>query len=171
MTNESQPIFCGLPLKELRGDVWQYSSNLMCFLSGQLLGNEEDLASWAKNQWGFTFSRPQAFYIALAEDYYTKHLEKSEASQHHSPIKWSWSDRSKNMTEYDMTDSIVMLLFNMSFIAHICLYGYRDSWGSSREVVVWGEIHPTYVHAIIHCLGSLFVFSQFGGFSNQFLFI
>uniref|UniRef100_A0A3Q1IM26 PPIase cyclophilin-type domain-containing protein n=1 Tax=Anabas testudineus TaxID=64144 RepID=A0A3Q1IM26_ANATE len=63
--------------RELRGDVWQYSSNLMCFLNNRLLGNEKDLASWAKEQWGFTFTRPQAFYMALTEDYYTKHLKKS----------------------------------------------------------------------------------------------
>ncbi|XP_045917120.1 probable inactive peptidyl-prolyl cis-trans isomerase-like 6 isoform X3 [Micropterus dolomieu] len=63
--------------RELRGEVWQYSSSLMCFLNGLLLGNEKDLASWAKNQWSFTFARPQAFYMALTEDYYTKHLQKT----------------------------------------------------------------------------------------------
>ncbi|XP_018528133.1 LOW QUALITY PROTEIN: probable inactive peptidyl-prolyl cis-trans isomerase-like 6 [Lates calcarifer] len=63
--------------RELRGEVWQYSSSLMCFLNGLLLGSEKDFASWAKNQWGFTFTRPQAFYMALTEDYYTKHLQKS----------------------------------------------------------------------------------------------
>ncbi|KAK2856184.1 hypothetical protein Q5P01_004919 [Channa striata] len=63
--------------RELRGEVWQYSSNLMCFLNGLLLGNEKDLASWAKNQWGFTFTRPQAFFRALTQDYYTKHLQKT----------------------------------------------------------------------------------------------
>lgn len=64
--------------------MWQYSSSLMCFLNGLLLGNEKDLASWAKNQWSFTFTRPQAFYMALTEDYYTKHLQETGAS--HSRI-------------------------------------------------------------------------------------
>ncbi|XP_047429915.1 probable inactive peptidyl-prolyl cis-trans isomerase-like 6 [Mugil cephalus] len=63
--------------KELRGEVWQYSSSLMCFLNGILLGNEKDLASWANNQWSFSFTRPQAFYMALAEDYYKKHFQKT----------------------------------------------------------------------------------------------
>ncbi|XP_053193329.1 probable inactive peptidyl-prolyl cis-trans isomerase-like 6 [Scomber japonicus] len=63
--------------RELRGEVWQYSSRLMCFLNGHLLGNERDLASWAKKQWGFTFTRPQAFYKALTEDCYSKHLQKT----------------------------------------------------------------------------------------------
>ncbi|XP_051265769.1 probable inactive peptidyl-prolyl cis-trans isomerase-like 6 [Dicentrarchus labrax] len=63
--------------RELCGEVWQYSSSLMCFLNGLLLGNEKDLASWAKSQWSFTFTRPQAFYTALAEDDYTKHLQKT----------------------------------------------------------------------------------------------
>ncbi|KAM3861080.1 putative inactive peptidyl-prolyl cis-trans isomerase-like 6 [Diretmus argenteus] len=61
--------------RELRGDVWQFSSNLMCFQNGQFIGNEKDLASWAKDQWEFTFTRPQAFYLALTEDYYSKHLK------------------------------------------------------------------------------------------------
>lgn len=66
--------------KELSGEVWQYSSSLMCFLNGVLLGNEKDLASWAKDQWSFTFTRPKAFYMALTEDYYAKHLQKTGAS-------------------------------------------------------------------------------------------
>uniref|UniRef100_A0A3Q4N2E1 Peptidyl-prolyl cis-trans isomerase n=1 Tax=Neolamprologus brichardi TaxID=32507 RepID=A0A3Q4N2E1_NEOBR len=63
--------------RELRGEVWQYSSSLMCFLNGRLLGDEKDLASWAENQWGFTFARPQAFYTILAEEYYIEHLQKT----------------------------------------------------------------------------------------------
>ncbi|XP_037541427.1 probable inactive peptidyl-prolyl cis-trans isomerase-like 6 [Nematolebias whitei] len=63
--------------RELRGEVWQYSSSLMCFLNGRLLGNEKHLASWAENQWRFTLTHPQTFYTALTEDYYTKHLKKT----------------------------------------------------------------------------------------------
>uniref|UniRef100_A0A7N8X192 Peptidyl-prolyl cis-trans isomerase n=1 Tax=Mastacembelus armatus TaxID=205130 RepID=A0A7N8X192_9TELE len=63
--------------RELRGEVWQYSSSLMCFLNGLFLGNEKELASWAKKHWGFAFSRPQAFYMAVTEDCYTKHLQKT----------------------------------------------------------------------------------------------
>ncbi|XP_040920601.1 probable inactive peptidyl-prolyl cis-trans isomerase-like 6 [Toxotes jaculatrix] len=78
--------------RELRGEVWQYSSNLMCFLNGLLLGNEKDFASWAKNQWGFTFTRPQAFYMALTEDYYTKHLQKTGASHIHNTHRFVFMD-------------------------------------------------------------------------------
>ncbi|XP_051792631.1 probable inactive peptidyl-prolyl cis-trans isomerase-like 6 [Acanthochromis polyacanthus] len=63
--------------RELRGEVWQYSSGLMCFLNGFLLGNENELASWAQKQWSFTFTRPQSFYMALTEDFYTKHFQKT----------------------------------------------------------------------------------------------
>ncbi|KAM4633455.1 putative inactive peptidyl-prolyl cis-trans isomerase-like 6 [Polymixia lowei] len=63
--------------RELRGEVWQFSSNLMCFLNGHLLGNEKDLASWAEEQWEFTFTRPHAVYQALTEEYYSKHLHKT----------------------------------------------------------------------------------------------
>lgn len=65
--------------------MWQYSSSLMCFLNGRLLGDEKDLASWAKNQWGFTFTQPQAFYTTLAEEYYIEHLQKTGAS-HANPV-------------------------------------------------------------------------------------
>lgn len=83
MVNHNTFVVQHLWFKELRGEVWQYSSSLMCFLNGLLLGNEKDLTSWAENQWGFTFTRPQAFYTALTEDYYTKHLQKTGASQSH----------------------------------------------------------------------------------------
>ncbi|CAG5927990.1 unnamed protein product [Menidia menidia] len=63
--------------RELRGEVWQYSKSLMCFLNGHLLGDENDLVSWAKNEWNFTFSRPQAFYKAITDNYYTQHLQKT----------------------------------------------------------------------------------------------
>ncbi|XP_029352722.1 putative inactive peptidyl-prolyl cis-trans isomerase-like 6 [Echeneis naucrates] len=63
--------------RELRGEVWQYSGSLMCFLNGLLLGNEKDFASWAKNQWSCAFNRPQAFFSALTEDCYAKHLQKT----------------------------------------------------------------------------------------------
>ncbi|KAM8832668.1 putative inactive peptidyl-prolyl cis-trans isomerase-like 6 isoform 3-T3 [Spinachia spinachia] len=67
--------------REMRGEVWQYSSSLMCFADSVLLGNEEDLVCWAKNKWSFSFTRPQVFYMALTEDYYTKHLRKTGESE------------------------------------------------------------------------------------------
>lgn len=63
--------------RELCGEVWQYSSSLMCFLNGQLLGNEKALSGWAKDTWDFTFTRPTAFYKAFAVDYYSKYLQKT----------------------------------------------------------------------------------------------
>ncbi|XP_024863196.1 probable inactive peptidyl-prolyl cis-trans isomerase-like 6 isoform X2 [Kryptolebias marmoratus] len=63
--------------RELCGEVWQHSSSLMCFLNGRLLGDEKQLASWAENQFSFTFTQPQSFYEALAEDCYTRHLKET----------------------------------------------------------------------------------------------
>lgn len=73
--------------------MWQYSSSLMCFLNGLLLGNDKDLASWAKTQWSFTFTRPQAFCMALSVDGYTKHLQKTGASQHPSHISNKYTSK------------------------------------------------------------------------------
>ncbi|MBN3311107.1 PPIL6 protein, partial [Amia calva] len=64
--------------RQLKGEVWQYSSSVMCFLNGELLGNEKDLKIWAENQWKFSFFRPQALYLALAEDFYCKHLQSTK---------------------------------------------------------------------------------------------
>ncbi|KAJ8270614.1 hypothetical protein GJAV_G00117160 [Gymnothorax javanicus] len=63
--------------KELKGDVWEFTGKLMCFLNHQLLGDEKDLSKWAEKQWGFTFHRPRALYLALAEEYYTRHLQNT----------------------------------------------------------------------------------------------
>ncbi|XP_075869745.1 putative inactive peptidyl-prolyl cis-trans isomerase-like 6 isoform X2 [Nelusetta ayraudi] len=63
--------------KELSGEVWGYSSKLMCFLNGLLLGNEKDLCSWARTKWDFSFSQPEDFYMALSQDYYSKHLRNT----------------------------------------------------------------------------------------------
>uniref|UniRef100_A0A8C6UJS4 Peptidyl-prolyl cis-trans isomerase n=1 Tax=Neogobius melanostomus TaxID=47308 RepID=A0A8C6UJS4_9GOBI len=63
--------------RELRGEVWQYSSSLMCFLNGQLLGNETDLSKWATDKWNFTITQPPATYEALAYEYYHRYLQKT----------------------------------------------------------------------------------------------
>ncbi|KAG7316816.1 hypothetical protein KOW79_020357 [Hemibagrus wyckioides] len=60
--------------KELKGEMWHYSGNVLCLLNESLLGDEKQLVSWAEKQWTFTFYRPHALYAALAQEYYTKHL-------------------------------------------------------------------------------------------------
>ncbi|XP_030628782.1 putative inactive peptidyl-prolyl cis-trans isomerase-like 6 [Chanos chanos] len=63
--------------RELKGEVWQYTGSLMCFVNGRLLGDERALSSWAEKQWEFTFHRPHALYLALAVDDYAKHLQST----------------------------------------------------------------------------------------------
>ncbi|XP_057208518.1 probable inactive peptidyl-prolyl cis-trans isomerase-like 6 [Triplophysa rosa] len=63
--------------RELKGEVWQYTGCLMCFVNGQLLGDERKLSSWAEREWKFSFHRPQALYKALAEEYYSKNLRST----------------------------------------------------------------------------------------------
>ncbi|CAM4690044.1 hypothetical protein PO909_010451 [Leuciscus waleckii] len=64
--------------KELRGEVWQYTGCLMSFANGQLLGDERKLSTWADKEWKFSFHRPQALYMALAEEYYTSYLRSTD---------------------------------------------------------------------------------------------
>uniref|UniRef100_A0A8B9FR56 Peptidyl-prolyl cis-trans isomerase n=1 Tax=Amazona collaria TaxID=241587 RepID=A0A8B9FR56_9PSIT len=61
--------------KELRGEVWGYTSSVMCFLDGRLLGDEKDLLKWSYHQWGYCDYRPEALYQATAEDFYSKYLK------------------------------------------------------------------------------------------------
>ncbi|XP_020775949.1 probable inactive peptidyl-prolyl cis-trans isomerase-like 6 [Boleophthalmus pectinirostris] len=63
--------------REIKGELWQYSSSLVCFLNGKFLGNEKDLFRWAKDKWDFTITRPPALYKALAEDCYHKYLQNT----------------------------------------------------------------------------------------------
>ncbi|NP_001187660.1 probable inactive peptidyl-prolyl cis-trans isomerase-like 6 [Ictalurus punctatus] len=66
--------------KELRGVMWQYPGlkyNVACFVSGSLLGDEKQLRGWAEKHWTFTFYRPQALYMALAQECYTQHLHST----------------------------------------------------------------------------------------------
>nr|XP_055042312.1 probable inactive peptidyl-prolyl cis-trans isomerase-like 6 isoform X1 [Misgurnus anguillicaudatus] len=62
---------------ELNGEVWQYTGCLMCFVNGQLLGDERKLSSWAEREWKFSFRRPLALYKALAEEYYSQNLRST----------------------------------------------------------------------------------------------
>ncbi|KAI1897612.1 hypothetical protein AGOR_G00085060 [Albula goreensis] len=63
--------------QELKGEVWEYAGKLMCFVNCRLLGDEKDLAKWAEKEWNFSFLRPHALYLAMTEDYYSKHLQST----------------------------------------------------------------------------------------------
>ncbi|NXE82378.1 PPIL6 protein, partial [Cochlearius cochlearius] len=69
--------------KELRGEVWAYASSVMCFVGGQLLGDEKELLKWSYHQWDYRDFKPEALYQAIAEDFYTKYLKNSQASSTH----------------------------------------------------------------------------------------
>ncbi|XP_068609755.1 probable inactive peptidyl-prolyl cis-trans isomerase-like 6 [Brachionichthys hirsutus] len=61
--------------RELQGGAWRRPSSPMCFLNGLLLGDDEALCRWAQTRWSLTFTRPRAFYQALAEGGYARHLQ------------------------------------------------------------------------------------------------
>ncbi|NXS48496.1 PPIL6 protein, partial [Balaeniceps rex] len=69
--------------KELRGEVWAYASSVMCFVGGQLLGDEKELLRWSYREWDHRDFKPEALYQAIAEDFYTKYLKSSQASSTH----------------------------------------------------------------------------------------
>ncbi|NWX11270.1 PPIL6 protein, partial [Caloenas nicobarica] len=66
--------------KELRGEVWAYASSVMCFIDGQLLGDEKELLKWSCHEWDYRDFKPEALYQAIAEDFYSKYLKNTQAS-------------------------------------------------------------------------------------------
>ncbi|MEE6516752.1 hypothetical protein FKM82_026453 [Ascaphus truei] len=61
--------------KELKGETWEFSSNVMCFINGQLLGDEKALVTWANTTWDYIDYRSLPLYKALTEDFRSKHMK------------------------------------------------------------------------------------------------
>ncbi|XP_012384455.1 probable inactive peptidyl-prolyl cis-trans isomerase-like 6 isoform X2 [Dasypus novemcinctus] len=64
--------------EELKGETWEYSSYVMCFINDQLLGNAFDLQRWASKKWDLTDFKPPALYEALTVDYSSKFLRDTK---------------------------------------------------------------------------------------------
>ncbi|XP_056422265.1 probable inactive peptidyl-prolyl cis-trans isomerase-like 6 isoform X2 [Hyla sarda] len=64
--------------KELKGEVWEFSSQVMCFANGEFIGDEKALKMWANDMWSYKDYRPLPLYKALAEDFYTKHMRSTK---------------------------------------------------------------------------------------------
>ncbi|XP_068016616.1 probable inactive peptidyl-prolyl cis-trans isomerase-like 6 isoform X1 [Melanerpes formicivorus] len=64
--------------RELRGEVWAYTSSVMCFIDGQLLGDEKELLSWSSREWNYQDTKPSTLHQAAAEEFYTNYLKKSQ---------------------------------------------------------------------------------------------
>ncbi|XP_066229598.1 probable inactive peptidyl-prolyl cis-trans isomerase-like 6 isoform X3 [Saccopteryx leptura] len=55
--------------RELKNEVWEYSSYVMCFVNDQLLGDALDLRKWAHKVWDVVDFKPPELYEALTMDY------------------------------------------------------------------------------------------------------
>uniref|UniRef100_UPI00398E8BF9 probable inactive peptidyl-prolyl cis-trans isomerase-like 6 n=1 Tax=Pristiophorus japonicus TaxID=55135 RepID=UPI00398E8BF9 len=64
--------------RELKGAIWGFSSKVMCFLNGQLLGDDKDFLKWAVNEFGYTDFRPNALYDVIAADFYSNYLKGTQ---------------------------------------------------------------------------------------------
>nr|XP_060611039.1 probable inactive peptidyl-prolyl cis-trans isomerase-like 6 [Anolis sagrei ordinatus] len=64
--------------KELRGETWEYASNVMCFVDGQLLGDEKMLLKWAYDVWDYQDFKPEALYEAITQDFLTKYMKNKK---------------------------------------------------------------------------------------------
>ncbi|XP_010633582.1 probable inactive peptidyl-prolyl cis-trans isomerase-like 6 isoform X2 [Fukomys damarensis] len=64
--------------EELKGEIWEYSSHVMCFLNDQLLGDALDLQRWAQKAWDLVDVKPAALYEALTLDYSTQFLRDTK---------------------------------------------------------------------------------------------
>ncbi|XP_054249006.1 probable inactive peptidyl-prolyl cis-trans isomerase-like 6 [Indicator indicator] len=64
--------------RELRGEVWAYTSSVMCFMDGQLLGDEKELLSWSSHEWNYQDTKPSTLHQAAAGEFYTNYLKQSQ---------------------------------------------------------------------------------------------
>nr|XP_019590519.1 PREDICTED: peptidyl-prolyl cis-trans isomerase-like 6 isoform X3 [Rhinolophus sinicus] len=64
--------------RELKNEVWEYSSHVMCFINDQLLGDALDLQKWAHKVWDIVDFKPPALYDALTVDYSAKFLSDTK---------------------------------------------------------------------------------------------
>ncbi|XP_027995585.1 probable inactive peptidyl-prolyl cis-trans isomerase-like 6 isoform X2 [Eptesicus fuscus] len=64
--------------RELKSEVWEYSSNVMCFINDQLLGDALELQKWAHKVWDMIDFKPPALYEALTVDFSTKFLSDTK---------------------------------------------------------------------------------------------
>ncbi|XP_048210478.1 probable inactive peptidyl-prolyl cis-trans isomerase-like 6 [Perognathus longimembris pacificus] len=64
--------------RELKGETWEYSSLVMCFINDQLLGDAFDLQNWAEKVWDLVDVRPPALYEALTLNYIEKFLKDTK---------------------------------------------------------------------------------------------
>ncbi|XP_055289523.1 probable inactive peptidyl-prolyl cis-trans isomerase-like 6 isoform X2 [Moschus berezovskii] len=65
-------------IKELKNEVWEYSSYVMCFINDKLLGDALDLQKWAHKVWDIVDFKPPALYKALTVDYSAKFLRDTK---------------------------------------------------------------------------------------------
>ncbi|ELK00630.1 Peptidyl-prolyl cis-trans isomerase-like 6 [Pteropus alecto] len=66
--------------EELKNEVWEYSSYVICFINDQFLGDALDLQKWAHKVWDIVDFKPAALYDALAVDYSIKFLQDTKAT-------------------------------------------------------------------------------------------
>nr|XP_017516518.2 probable inactive peptidyl-prolyl cis-trans isomerase-like 6 isoform X2 [Manis javanica] len=64
--------------EELKNEVWEYSSYVMCFVNDQLLGDALDLQKWAHRVWDVVDFKPPALYEALTVDFSAKFLRATK---------------------------------------------------------------------------------------------
>ncbi|XP_061479564.1 probable inactive peptidyl-prolyl cis-trans isomerase-like 6 [Rhineura floridana] len=64
--------------KELRGETWEYPSNVMCFVDGHLVGDEKMLLKWAGDVWDYKDFKPTALYEAITQDFLTKYMRSKQ---------------------------------------------------------------------------------------------
>uniref|UniRef100_A0A8D2J2J1 Peptidyl-prolyl cis-trans isomerase n=1 Tax=Varanus komodoensis TaxID=61221 RepID=A0A8D2J2J1_VARKO len=64
--------------RELRGETWEYPSNVMCFVDGQLLGDEKILLKWAFDVWDYKDFKPTTLYEAITQDFLTKYMRSKK---------------------------------------------------------------------------------------------
>ncbi|XP_049754439.1 probable inactive peptidyl-prolyl cis-trans isomerase-like 6 isoform X1 [Elephas maximus indicus] len=64
--------------RELKGETWEYSSYVICFVNNEFLGDALELQKWAHRVWDILDVKPFALYEALTLDYSSEFLRNTK---------------------------------------------------------------------------------------------
>ncbi|RNA17451.1 peptidyl-prolyl cis-trans isomerase-like 6 [Brachionus plicatilis] len=60
--------------KELKGNTWAFTNNVMIFIDGQLVGNTKDFLKWAQENYSYEDFRNEVLYETLSKEEYANYF-------------------------------------------------------------------------------------------------
>ncbi|KAH0622206.1 hypothetical protein JD844_024314 [Phrynosoma platyrhinos] len=137
--------------KELRGETWEYASNVMCFINGQLLGDEKMLLKWAYDVWDYKDFKPTALYEAITQDFLTKYMRNKKHIFVYLEIAIQEVTVGKLLFENDLVETYhVLSLSVVQLYSDICPKTYIHEGRGNGGESIYGPIFEDESFAVPH---------------------